>query len=95
MSEIGFQTGAARVYVSQPGTPQALADAAQRCVDKIVYVGDQAPDHIRQQARAFRGRVYSVVHASLQEVQNNERRAIIEILQRNGMLEAADMVRKL
>ena len=35
---------------------------AERCVDKLVYISDkEMPEHIRQQAHAFRKEMYAVV----------------------------------
>lgn len=46
---------------------------AQRIMDKLMHVGDQAPQPIRDQAHAFRDRMHAVVLAGIRQAIADDR----------------------
>lgn len=73
-------------------TPEELA---AMCSDKIVSVSDSAPPVIRDQARAFKGRVEAVVTQYLKQAVQNDRVTVYNALVDAGHPELADLVRRL
>jgi hypothetical protein len=95
MFKVGVsQVGAVNVMTSDKGglTNEQLADLA---VDKIVSISDQAPPHIRQQAKAFREHLKKVLYHYLVLARKEERGSIIHILRSNGQKEMAEYIRRL
>lgn len=62
----------------------SVEELAQRAADKIIYVGDQSHPVVRDQARAFKENVKSVVAFYLQEVVQQDRLTIANRLREAG-----------
>jgi len=73
-------------------TPEEIA---ARCADKIVYVADTAPPEIRDQARAYKLQVGSVVTHYLREAIASDRTTVYTALKDAGHPELADLIRRL
>ena len=95
MFEIGVSTvGSVNVHTSKNGglTNEQVADLA---VDKIVSISDDAPPHIRQQAKQFREHLKKVLYHYLLLARKEERASIVHILRSNGQKELAEYIRRL
>jgi hypothetical protein len=46
---------------------------ARRIVDRLIYIGDSAPDPLRDQAYAYRDQMYAVVLAGLKAAIESDR----------------------
>lgn len=95
MFEIGVSTvGSVNVHTSKNGglTNEQVADLA---VDKIVSISDDAPPHIRQQAKQFREHLKKVLYSYLLLARREERASIVHILRSNGQKELAEYIRRL
>ena len=95
MFEIGVSTvGNVNVHTSQNGglTNEQVADLA---VEKIVSISDDAPPHIRQQAKQFREHLKKVLYSYLLLARREERASIVHILRSNGQKELAEYIRRL
>jgi len=46
---------------------------AQRVVDRLIYVGDQAPQPIRDQAHAYRDQMFQIVLAGIRQALASDR----------------------
>ena len=95
MFEIGItNVGNVNVHTSQNGglTNEQVADLA---VDKIVSISDDAPPHIRQQAKQFREHLKKVLYNYLLLARREERASIVHILRSNGQKELAEYIRRL
>lgn len=68
----GTSVGLVQVHTSQNGghPPEFFA---QRIVDRLIYVGDQAPQPIRDQAHAYRDKMYEVVLAGIKAALASDR----------------------
>ena len=73
-------------------TPEEIA---ARCADKIVSVADTAPPEIRDQARAYKREVGSVVARYLREAIASDRTTVYAALKDAGHPELADLIRRL
>ena len=51
-------------------------EVAQRCVDKIIFVGDQTHPAIRDQAHAFKEHIRAVVAFYIKDAIRNDRHTI-------------------
>ena len=95
MFEIGVSTvGSVNVHTSKNGglTNEQVADLA---VDKIVSISDDAPPHIRQQAKQFREHLKKLLYHYLLLARKEERASIVHILRSNGQKELAEYIRRL
>ena len=67
---------------SQRGfTPE---EVATRCADKLISIGDQSHPAIREQARAFKQQIHSVVAFYIQDAVRNDRHTIAMRLREAG-----------
>jgi hypothetical protein len=73
-------------------TPEEIA---VRCAEKIVSVSDAAPEPIRVQAHAFKGRVETVVAQYIREAIASDRTTVYNALNDAGHPELANLIRRL
>ncbi len=59
-------------------------EVAQRCVDKIIFVGDQTHPAIRDQAHAFKEHIRAVVSFYIKDAIKNDRHTIATRLRDAG-----------
>lgn len=89
------QVGSLNIIASPPGrgfNAQELADMAMK---KLLYVSADAPPAIRDQAEAFKGKIYSVLFSYLEQAQKSQNTTVVNVLERSGYDAAANLVRKL
>ena len=88
------QVGSVNIKTSVGGglTNEQIADLA---VDKIAGISDQAPPHIRQQAKIFKEHLKIVLYHYLILARKEERASIIQVLQSSGQKETAEYIRRL
>lgn len=73
-------------------TPEELAEM---CVAKLIYVSEDAPPAIRDQAKAFRSSLVATVTRYMKEVVTNDRLTVYNALVDAGYPQLADAIRKL
>ena len=73
----------------------SVEEAAQRAVDKILYVAKDAPEPIREQAVAFKNTVYGVILYYMQHAVDQDRATIAAKLREAGHPELAKNLRSL
>ena len=61
---------------------------------KILFVSDQAPPAIREQAAAFKDRIEFVLRTYITQAQKSERTTVCGILEQAGQHDAAALIRK-
>ena len=88
------QVGRVNVMTSEKGglTNEQIADLA---VDKIASISDEAPPHIRQQAKQFKEHLKNVLYHYLLLARKEERGTIIQALRSSGQKETAEYIRRL
>ena len=88
------EIGSVNVMTSDKGglTNEQIADLA---VDKIASISDQAPPHVRQQAKIFKEHLKNVLYHYLLLARREERGTIIQALRSSGQKETAEYIRRL
>jgi hypothetical protein len=64
-------------------------------LDKIMYVSDNAPPEIREQAIAFRSNMTNVLLEYVNLARREERATISAVLENNGHSDVAKMIRSI
>lgn len=70
-------------------------EIAERCLNRIIQVSDEAPEVIRQQALAYKAHLYYTLVQYMREMAVNERTTVSAELEKNGYNQAAELVRRL
>ena len=68
---------------------------ADLTVEKIASVSDNAPSHVKQQAKLFKEQLKGVIHHYLLLARKEERGTIIQALRSSGHKEMAEYIRRL
>ena len=86
--------GSVNIKTSNEGglTNEQIADLA---VDKIASVSDQAPAHVRQQAKLFKEQLKIILYHYILLARREERATIIQALRSSGQKETAEYIRRL
>ena len=95
MFKVGVsQVGSVNVMTSDKGglTNEQIADLA---IDKITSVSEDAPPHVKQQAKLFREQLKGVIFHYLLLARKEERGTIIQALRSSGHKEMAEYIRRL
>jgi|TARA_Y100000401_G_scaffold97752_1_gene85214 hypothetical protein len=88
------EIGSVNVMTSQKGglKNEQIADLA---VDKIASISDNAPPHVKQQAKLFREQLKGIIYYYLILARKEERATIIQALRSSGQKETAEYIRRL
>ena len=70
-------------------------EVAQRCVDRIIAIGDKTHPLIRDQARAFKEQVVKVVAHYMREAIKSDRTTVYNELKNAGQPQLAELIRRL
>tara|TARA_R100000656_G_scaffold107318_1_gene79446 strand:+ start:33 stop:323 length:291 start_codon:yes stop_codon:yes gene_type:complete len=73
----------------------SVEEAAQRAVDKILYVAENAPEPLREQARAFKDTVREVIVYYMKHAVDQDRATVSAKLREAGYPELAKNLRSL
>ena len=71
---------------------EQIADLA---VDKIASVSEDAPSHLKEQAKLFREQLKGIIHHYILLARKEERATIMQALRSNGHKEMAEYIRRL
>ena len=71
---------------------EQIADLA---VEKIASVSDNAPPHVKQQAKLFQEQLKGIIHHYILLARKEERASIIQVLRSSGHKEMAEYIRRL
>ena len=88
------QTGKVNIMTSNKGglTSEQIAELA---VDKIASVSEDAPPHVKEQAKLFREQLKGIIFHYLLLARKEERGTIIQALRSSGHKEMAEYIRRL
>ena len=88
------QLGSVVVKTSEQGglSNEQIADLA---VEKIASVSEDAPSHLKQQAKLFKEQLKGIIHHYLILARKEERATIIQALRSSGHKEMAEYIRRL
>jgi|TARA_R110002033_G_scaffold769_1_gene6911 hypothetical protein len=73
----------------------SVEEVAQMAVDKILYVAEDAPEPIREQATAFKNTVHGVIMYYMQHAVDQDRATVAARLREAGYPELAKNLRSL
>ena len=88
------QLGSVVVKTSEKGglNNEQIADLA---VEKIASVSENAPPHLKEQAKLFKEQLKGIIHHYLLLARKEERGTIIQALRSSGHKEMAEYIRRL
>lgn len=88
------QLGSVVVKTSEQGglSNEQIADLA---VEKIASVSEDAPSHLKQQAKLFKEQLKGIIHHYLLLARKEERATIMQALRSSGHKEMAEYIRRL
>ena len=88
------QLGSVVVKTSEKGglNNEQIADLA---VEKIASVSEDAPPHLKQQAKLFKEQLKGIIHHYLLLARKEERARIMQVLRSSGHKEMAEYIRRL
>jgi len=88
------QLGSVVVKTSEQGglNNEQIADLA---VEKIASVSEDAPSHLKEQAKLFKEQLKGIIHHYLLLARKEERASIIQALRSSGHKEMAEYIRRL
>ena len=88
------QVGNVVVKTSDKGglSNEQIADLA---VDKIATVSEDAPSHLKEQAKLFKEQLKAIIHHYILLARKEERASIIQALRSSGQKETAEYIRRL
>ena len=92
--ETGINVSSVNVMTSDNGglSSQQITELA---LDKIVRVSHDAPPAIRDQAEQFKQEIAHVLYQYVELTRNEERSTICQTLEKAGMQDIADLVRRI
>jgi len=70
-------------------------EVAQRCADKIVFVGDSAPPAIRDQALAYKRNITKIIEFYLREAVKSDRTTVYNAIKDAGHPDLAELIRRM
>ena len=71
---------------------EQIADLA---VEKIASVSDNAPSHLKEQAKLFKEQLKGIIHHYILLARKEERATIMQALRSSGQKETAEYIRRL
>jgi|TARA_B100001094_G_scaffold29932_1_gene24924 hypothetical protein len=92
--QTGIDVGTIDVATSEEGglSSDQIAEMARK---KIVYVSEEAPPAIKDQAQAFAGRVEEILRFYIDLAKREERGTICQTLRNAGHKDIAEYIRRL
>jgi|TARA_R100001530_G_scaffold112377_1_gene79417 hypothetical protein len=67
---------------------------AERATSKICDISDNAPEHVRQQAHAFKNYIYQVILETMKNAIMSDRTTMINLLRNQGHKDMADIIQQ-
>lgn len=95
MAQAGkIEIGGVQVHTTQHRgfTPE---EVAERCLNRIMSVSEDAPPVIREQARAFQDSLRAILVFYMNQAISSDRTTVCNALRDAGQKDLADMVRRL
>lgn len=91
---MGMVTGQVGVVTSNEGG-LSTEQIANMFLDKAIFVSENAPDPIKQQAEAYREQMRVLVSNTIEFTRKQEKATIVHTLMVSGHEDLADIVRRL
>jgi adenylate kinase family enzyme len=68
---------------------------AKLCIDRIIQTSEDAPEQIQEQVKTYKDNIAKVIEQYMQNAIKSDRITINNQLDKAGLKEAADLIRKL
>ena len=68
---------------------------AKLCIDRIIQTSEDAPEQIQEQVKTYKDNITKVIEQYMQNAIKSDRITINNQLDKAGLKEAADLIRKL
>lgn len=94
MFDATMQLGSVKV-ITTDNRGQTPEEVAQRCLNRLIYVADDAPDAIRQQANAYRDFMYQTLVHFMKEAIRSDRTTLAAELTKQGHSDVAAIIGRL
>jgi len=92
--DIQMEVGKVGVVTSDNGGLSS-EQITELCVNKIVYVSDNAPPAIREQAKQFKEIITNIIYQYIQLAKKEERATIVSKVLQTGNNELSEIIRRL
>lgn len=94
MSDSLFELGKISVHTThnRGHTPEFWAEQATK---KICEISENAPEHVKQQAYAFRNHVYTVILMTIKNSISSDRTTVVNLLRKQGHEDMAKIIKEL
>ena len=94
MLELKAQPGAFAVHTTKD-RGHSEEELAAHAVEKIISIADSAPPELKQQANAFKQRMFYVIVLALKQAVKSDRTTLYNLLKQQGHEDMAEILRKL
>ena len=84
-----------KVYTGQPNRGHSPETIAEMCVDRLIYISDEAHPAIREQARQHRERMRSTILQYIRQAVQADRTTVCNAIKDAGQPALAEHVRSL
>jgi len=68
---------------------------AKLCVEKIIQVSEEAPEKVQEQVQEYKDNITKVIEQYMQNAIKSDRITINNKLDKEGLTQASDLIRKL
>jgi|TARA_R110002110_G_scaffold141771_1_gene329751 hypothetical protein len=93
---IELRASVSPVYVETSDNGGLSADQiTELCCRKIIYVSEDAPPAIQQQAEEFRDRMTFIVNSYIKQAMQSERDRCVQAAANGGYADLADLLRRI
>jgi len=91
---VAIEPGTCEVYTTEYRgfTPEEIAE---RAVPKVVSVAEGADPEVREQAEAFKNRLFHVIVKACNDAIRSDRTTLTNLLDQQGHKDMADILRKI
>tara|TARA_R100001082_G_scaffold1404_3_gene1210 strand:+ start:7156 stop:7440 length:285 start_codon:yes stop_codon:yes gene_type:complete len=94
MSDSLFELGKISVHTTQ-NRGHAPEFWAEQATKKICEISENAPEHVKQQAYAFRNHVYTVILMTIKNSISSDRTTVVNLLRKQGHEDMAKIIKEL
>ena len=89
----GPELGTIEVYTTEYGG-HPVEFWAERCVDRIIHVSEDAPEQVQVQVKQFKDNIKKVIEQYMQNAIKSDRITLNNKLQELGFGDVAEVIRK-
>ena len=90
----GPELGMIEVHTTEEGG-HPIEFWSNLCIERIVQVSDEAPEEVQNQVKEYKDNIQKVIEQYMQNAIKSDRITIKNQLDKAGLKEASDLIRKL